>query len=404
MKNVKAGILKETKTPPDKRAALAPVQAAAFKKKFPDVELVVQSSESRAFSDAEYREAGIEVRKDISDCDLFLGVKECKIDSLIEGKTYFFFSHTAKRQEYNRPLLQALLKKKIRMIDHEYLTDKQGRRLVAFGHWAGLVGAYNALLAYGIRSGAYKLKRAKDCKDTKEMKEQLKTVSLPPVKIVITGGGRVAKGALETLKPLNLKEVSPQDFLKNEYNEAVYTRLDPNNYVKRKDGSAFDLQDFFDNPPKYESSFPPYTQTADMFIACHFWDENSPVFFTRQDIEDENFRLKVIADVSCDIALPIPTTIRASEIAAPFYGYNPKTHTEGKPFEDGNITVMAVDNLPGEVPRDASEDFGAGLNESVFPSLFGDDTNGIIKRAVITENGKLTENFAYLKDFAEGKE
>ena len=404
-KIIKAAVLKETKTPPDRRTALAPEQAFEFTKKFPNTELFIQSSDIRAYRDEEYKKLGLPVVKDIGDCDVLIGVKEVHIPELINDKTYLFFSHTAKEQEYNRPLLQELLKKNIKMLDHEYFTDKKGMRLVAFGNWAGYVGAYNGLIAFGIKNNLYKLKRAKDCHDINEVFEQLKNIKLPPVKIVITGGGRVAHGASVILEKAGVKKISPEDFLneKKLFNHPVYSQLDPQYYVERKDGEAFDLQHFFDNPAMYKSIFKPYTKAADMYIACHFWDENSPVFFTKEDMKEEDFRMQVIADVSCDIAGPVPSTLRPSTIAEPFYGYMPDTEKECSPFEKNAITVMAVDNLPGELPRDASVDFGKGLLEKVFPSLFGEDTEGIIERATITENGKLGKHFQYLKDFVEGK-
>ncbi len=404
-KIIKAAVLKETKTPPDRRTALAPEQAFEFTKKFPNTELFIQSSDIRAYRDEEYKKLGLPVVKDIGDCDVLIGVKEVHIPELINDKTYLFFSHTAKEQEYNRPLLQELLKKNIKMLDHEYFTDKKGMRLVAFGNWAGYVGAYNGLIAFGIKNNLYKLKRAKDCHDINEVFEQLKNIKLPPVKIVITGGGRVAHGASVILEKAGVKKISPEDFLneKKLFNHPVYSQLDPQYYVERKDGEAFDLQHFFDNPAMYKSIFKPYTKAADMYIACHFWDENSPVFFTKEDMKEEDFRMRVIADVSCDIAGPVPSTLRPSTIANPFYGYMPDTEKECSSFEKNAITVMAVDNLPGELPRDASVDFGKGLLEKVFPSLFGEDTEGIIERATITENGKLGKHFQYLKDFVEGK-
>lgn len=400
---LKIGILKETKTPPDRRTAIAPKQGIDLINKFPNVELFIQSSDIRAYSDGEYTALGLNVVDDLSHCDILIGVKEVHIPELIANKTYLYFSHTAKEQEYNRTLLQEMLKKNIRMLDYEYFTDDKGVRLVAFGRWAGLVGAYNGLIAYGKRTGTFDLKRAIKCHDTNEMFAELKKVKLPPIKIVITGGGRVAHGAMETLAPLNITEVSPKDFLIKEYDEPVFAQLNPDSYVKRKDWSAFDLHHFFENPEMYESTFKPFTKVADMYIACHFWDEKSPHFITKKDIKDDDFKLKVIADVSCDIDGPIASTIRASEIADPFYGYNPVTEEEGDAFDENNITVMAVDNLPGEVPRDASVDFGNDLIENVFPSLFDGYESEMIRRAMITVNGELGEHFQYLKDFADGK-
>ncbi len=402
--SIKIGVLAETKTPPDRRTAITPEHAVEIQTRYSNVRVVVQSSAIRAYSDDEYSAVGIEIVDNVSDCDILFGVKEVKIEKLIPEKMYFFFSHTAKKQDYNRTLLQAALEKNIRLLDYEYLTDTRGARLVAFGHWAGIVGAYNAMIALGKRTGAFSLKRAVECHDVKEMFEELKKIELPPVKIVLTGGGRVAQGALEVLYTLGLLQVSPFDFLHNSYNEAVITRLDPVHYVARKDGSDFDLNHFFANPKDYVSTFAPYTKVAEMYIACHFWDEDSPVFFTNEDLQSPDFKLHVIADVSCDIAGPIPSTIRSSSISSPFYGFNPKTLAEGDEFAQENITVMAVDNLPGEVPRDASDFFGNGLLDKIFPALFTEDMQHVIERATITRNGKLTEHFAYLHDFANGLE
>jgi len=402
-RNLKVAILKETKTPPDRRTAIAPKQALELIEKFPNVELVIQKSDIRAYKNEEYLALGLTLVDDVSDCDILIGVKEVEIKELIPNKTYLFFSHTAKKQEYNRPLLQKLLQENIRMVDHEYLTAKEGYRLVAFGRWAGLVGAYNGLLGIGKRTGLFNLKRAIDCHDVEEMFGELKKVKLPPIKILITGGGRVAHGAIETLAPLNIKHVSPEDFLSKDYDEPVYTQLDPQYYVERKDGSEFDLNHFFKNPGMYKSTFLPFTKVADMYIPCHFWAQKSPTFFTKEDMKAADFKISVVADVSCDIDGPVPCTIRPSEIAKPFYGYNAKSDMEGNAFDTDNITVMAVDNLPGEVPRDASVDFGKGLIEKVFPSLFVNDSDEIIQRASITFDGELGTYFKYLKDFSEGK-
>lgn len=402
---IKVGVLKETKTPPDRRAALSPKQAVHFLRHFPETELYIQSSNLRAFKDQEYTDLGLTVTDDISGCDILLGIKEVAVDTLIPGKTYMFFSHTAKKQEYNRELLQALLKKKIRMVDYEYLTYENGVRIIAFGRWAGLVGAYNALRALGKREGLFNIPQAADTSRTEEMFSILKSrVKLPAVKILITGGGRVAQGALETLSVLDIEGVKPNDFLNRNYDCPVFTQLDPGDYVRRKDGKPFELQHFFENPEAYESAFAPYTKVADMYIACHYWDEKSPDFITREDVRADDFRIRVIADVSCDIDGPIAPTIRASEIADPFYGYDSGTGEEGYPFDRFNISVMAVDNLPGEVPRDASEDFSVVLIDRIMPALLREDTEGIISRAIITENGELGENFKYLQNFAEGKE
>ena len=401
---MKIGILKETKTPPDRRVPFSPRQVKELMEQYPGTEWVVQPSPVRCFTDKEYKEAGSVLQENLEDCDILLGVKEVKKETLLPGKIYLFFSHTAKKQPYNRDLLREIISKKIRLVDYEYLTTPDGIRVVAFGHWAGIVGAYNALRAWGERIGDFSLKPAWQCHDRKEMMAQLHKVKLPPVKILITGGGRVAYGALETLEPLHLKQVAPEEFLTISYDEPVICRIDPDHYVRRKDNAIFDLKHFFEHPEMYRSVFFPYTQVTDLFIACHYWDSRSPVFMTPEDYRTPGFTIKVIADVSCDIGKPIPSTLRAATIAEPFYGYDPETGREGDPFDPENVTVMAVDNLPGELPRDSSEDFGNMLMKKVMPALLGEDQDGIIKRATITENGELMEHFKYLQGYVDGIE
>lgn len=405
-KNLRVGILRETKNPPDRRVAVGPEQALELVKKFPNVELLIQSSDNRCFIDKEYKDNGLNVVDNVSDCDILIGVKEVAKSKLIPNKKYLFFSHTAKKQGYNRDLLNKFLDLKIQIMDHEYLTDKNNVRLVAFGRWAGLVGAYNGLIAYGEKHNLYKIKRAKDCFDLNELNNEITKVKLPAIKILITGGGRVAHGAIETLEQVKgIEKVTHSDFLNKTFDYPVYCQIDPWNYTKRTDGTEFNLTHFFEHPYEYESTFLPYTKVTDFFIPCHFWDQRSPVFMTKDDMKAADFNMDVIADVSCDIAGPIPSTVRPSTIADPLYGYNPKTEKETEAFADNSVTVMAVDNLPGELPRNASVDFGTGLVDKVFPSLFGEDTDGIVERASITNlDGKLSDLFSYLQDFADNKE
>lgn len=400
---MRIGIIAETKSPPDRRVTFTPKQLAEIKTAYPEHKFVVQTSQIRCFTDKEYEDGGLEVLADVSDCDVLFGVKEVEINQLIPGKTYFFFSHTAKEQPYNRALLQEMSARKITLVDYEYLTDHLHIRLVAFGRWAGIVGAYNGLRAYGERYRQYLLKPAHECRDLGQMKAELGKLTLQPLKILVTGGGRVAGGAMETLGCLGLKEVFPEEFLGESYEEPVICRIDPWDYVRRKDGEAVTLDHFFRHPEVYESIFKPYTKVTDLFIPCHYWDPGSPVFMTTTDMREPDFHIRVIADVSCDINGPIPSTIRASTIADPFYGYEPMTETETSPFELRSITVMAVDNLPGELPRDASEDFGNMLTKKVLPSLLEVDREGIIQRATILKKGQLTTDFKYLRNYLEGR-
>jgi len=401
---MKIGILRETKTPPDRRVPLTPEQCNILLKSFPQLELVVQPSEKRCFSDDEYLAEGIKMQENLADCDILMGVKEVKIPVLLSGKTYLFFSHTAKEQVYNRVLLQEIIRKKITLVDYEYLTRPDKTRVVAFGKWAGIVGAYNALKTYGERTSAYHLQPAWKLRGLKEMKEKLENLETPNLKILLTGGGRVAFGAVEILQAAGFEEISQSTFLKGQVQGPVFCRLDPWHYTRHMDGHEFDFNHFISHPSEYLNAFPPYAEKADIYIACHFWDPASPELLSREHLLEPEISLKVIADISCDIKGPIASTIRASTIDEPVYGYDPATGKESADvYGEQIITVMAVDNLPGELPRDASSDFGSALLENVFPSLLGEDRDGIIERATISRKGELTGKFKYLRSFVEHK-
>lgn len=405
MHRMKIGILREGKTPPDKRVPLTPDQCVTVQQKFPGTEIIIQPSSIRTFKDIEYLENGLKLNDDLSDCDVLLGVKEVPINDLIPGKIYFFFSHTIKKQEYNRKLLQAILRNNIQLVDYEVLTDKSGFRIIGFGRFAGLVGAYSGLRASGLRSKTFELKPAYQCFNLDEMLQQLEKINLPPIKIAVTGDGRVAGGALEILKHINIKQTSPYDFLKSlQPKEPEFVQLAPQNYVQRKDGEPFNLMHFFNHPEMYKNAFQPFAKTTDLLIAAAYWDPKAPVLFSAEEMKTETFRIRVISDITCDIEGSIPSTKKASTIDDPFYDYNPQTEKTESPFSSKkNITVQAVDNLPCELPRDASEDFGKNLTEKVFPALLGNDPDEIIERASITKNGNLKQRFKYLQDFADGK-
>jgi saccharopine dehydrogenase (NAD+, L-lysine forming) len=397
-KILKVGILRETKNPPDRRVPLTPPQIVALEELYPGVEFFVQPSDSRCYSDEEYDYLNINLKEDLGDCDILMGVKEIDPRTFLPGKIYMFFAHVAKQQAQNRGMFRELVNKKIRLVDYEYLTTDSGKRVVAFGRYAGIVGAYNALRARGIRTNRFKLKPAYQCHDLEEMWAGLHLIQLVPgLKILVTGEGRVANGAMETLSILDLVKIGPEDFLTREYNIPVVCQIGPGEYVRRKDGKAFSFSDFVSCPSDYESAFLPYTAVTDILVTGHFWDPRSPGFFTVDDMKDPAFRISVIADVSCDINGPIPSTLRATTIADPFYTYNPFTQKEEPAFSGSKgVTVMAVDNLPGELPRDASRDFGQQLMNNVLQDLLTGDESNMLRRATITNDGKLTANFSYL--------
>ena len=401
---MKFAIIKERKNPPDRRVVFSPKDLKTLKDNFPEAEVFVEASDIRIFPDKAYSDLGFKVTEDVSEADVMLGVKEVPIEALIPNKKYFFFSHTIKKQPYNRKLLKAILEKNIELYDHETIVKESGARLIGFGRYAGLVGAYNGFRALGLRDGLFELPKVEHLKDLDEVKAELDKIKLPNIKIVLSGTGKVAKGAKEILDHLKIKEVSDALYLTTDFTEPVYCMIDVMEYNKRKDGKVGSRPEFYKDPSGYESNFMPYAKVTDFFIAGHFYGDGAPYLFTREDAKHPDFKINLLADVSCDIDGPVASTIRPSTIADPFYGYDPMTEKEVPYNAKGAITVMAVDNLPCELPKDASEGFGDMFLKSVIPAFFNGDKNGVLKRAKMTENGKLTKRYDYLQDYVDGKE
>lgn len=400
MKKFKIGVLREEKSPPDKRVPLTPLICSELTRKYPNLEIVVQPSRIRCYADEEYTSFGVTLQENLEDCDILMGVKEVPPENILPGKKYFFFSHTIKKQPHNQKLMKAILEKKIQMIDYETLTDKNHNRIIGFGRYAGVVGAYNGILGYGLKYDLFRLDPAHLCRDRAEMEEELRRVKLPNIKIALTGGGRVANGVIETLSALRIRKVTPEEFLMASFREPVYCQLNPRDYVERPNDHNFDLNDFFQHPEHFVSRFEPFTKVTDLFISAHYWDPKAPKMFSVKEMKAKDFHISVIADITCDIDGSVPTTLRSSTIAQPFYGYNIVTEKEDLPFSKDTVCIMAVDNLPCELPRDASDDFGKDLAERVLPFLFGEDPDQVIERASITKEGKLTADFNYLSDYA----
>jgi alanine dehydrogenase len=397
---VKIGVIREGKVPVDRRVPLTPQHVVQLTQKHPDFRVYVQASEARCYPDSSYQHLGIEVQEDVSDCDILLGVKEVPIPELVPEKTYFFFSHTIKEQPYNRQLLKDILKKKITLIDYEALTDQDGRRIVAFGRYAGIVGAYNGLLTYGLKHDLFKLRRAHECFDLEDLKSEYKKIALPPIKIVITGGGRVAHGAMEVLDSVGIRKVSPEEVLTGQFTEPVYAQLHSHHYNTHVAQPSSTDADFHAHPEDFRPNFLGYARQADLLIAGAYWDPRAPVLFTKEDLQDEKFKIKVIADITCDIEGSIPTTIRSTTIDKPFYDFDPHSLSEVTAFSGAdNITVMAIDNLPNELPRNASEDFGRELINNVLPLFVEGDAEGVLERATISKDGELTSRYKYLESY-----
>jgi len=397
-------IIRERKNPPDRRVVFSPEKLAEAQLQYPKAKFIVESSDIRIFNDKAYESAGFLVSDDVTEADVMIGVKEVPIDALISNKTYFFFSHTIKKQPYNRDLLRAILNKNITLYDHETIVRENGARLIGFGRYAGLVGAYNGFRAFGLRDNLFTLPKVKTLADLIEVKGELDKIEIPNIKILLSGTGKVALGAQEILDYLGIKQVSDAIYLTNEFTEPVYCMVDVMEYNKRKDGKVGNRFEFYKDPSPYESNFMPYAEQSDMFIAGHFYGDGAPFLFTREQAKSPNFRINLVADISCDIDGPVASTIRPSTIADPFYGYDPILESEVAFDAKNAITVMAVDNLPCELPKDASEGFGDMFLEHVLPAFFNGDADGVLERAKIVEKGSLTQRFHYLQDYVEGKE
>lgn len=412
---IKIGIIREGKIPHDQRVPFTPEQCKFIQDHF-SAGVVVQPSDWRNYKDEEYSAKGIKLQEDLSDRDIIMGIKEVPVAELIAGKKYLFFSHTIKKQPHNQKLIKALLNKKIQMIDYETLTDEHFNRIIGFGHYAGIVGAYNGILGYGLRYNIFQTKRAIECRDKEELLDELKKIHLPNLKIIVTGNGRVANGAIELLGLLHIRRVTAFEFANYTFREPTYTQLHSYDYYERtapsnspKGGelhsstpSPREGRDglFYSHPELFHSAFMKYTRSCDLLIHCAFWDPRAPKLFTKEEMRSPEFGISVIADVTCDINGSIPSTTKPSTIAEPFYGYDAKTEKITEPFSKDAITVMAIDNLPCELPRNASEDFGKELIDKVLPALLVKDETKLIERGTIVKDGKLMERFEYLKDYA----
>lgn len=402
---MKIALIKETKTPVDNRVALSPIQVAELNKRFPQHQVVVQSSDIRAYSDDEYRAEGVQVCNDVSDADILFGIKEAKIDSLIPNKQYFFFGHIAKMQAYNRPLLQAFMQKHITFCDYEYLVDDNNIRVCAFGWWAGVVGVYYTLRGYGIKHNLYELPKPDRRFTLDQLLTNLKKIALPKVKLLVTGAGRVSQGAQYVLDNIGATKLDEQSYLAvDSVNAFSYTVADVDKLVIRKDGGVFSWAHFTKNAEEYESAFYRWAKTTDVLICAHFWGAGAPVYLNEDELRRNDMRIRMIGDITCDIKGSIKSTVRPATHDDPYYDYNPITEQDEPAFSsDKNISVMAVDTCPNALAIDTSAYFGEMLIKHVFEPLLNGNSSAVIDRSMILNKGLLTERFNYLKDFAEGR-
>ena len=393
------GLSRERKNPPDNRVALSPIQCVALQQRYPQIKVFVEASPTRCFSDDAYREVGIEVVEDLSHCDVIFNIKEVPSEALIAQKTYFFFSHTIKKQPYNRTMLQTILQKNITLIDYEVLRYETGARVLGFGRYAGVVGTYNGLLVYGKKHGLFSLTPAHLSKNYADILTQLLRVNLPNIRIAVTGGGRVSQGALDLLRALQIREVTPNQYLHVRYDEPVFVQLNSPDLYVHPTLTQWDTQHFYKHHGEYKSQFKGYAECTDLLVNGIYWTEDLPRLFEAGDTADkEKFAPTVIADISCDVEGSVPITYKATSIADPVIGWSRGNQSPCEAYGEDSIDVMAVGNLPNELPRDASEEFGEMLMHKVIPELVAGGSR-LIDGATIARGGHLTAHFSYLSDF-----
>ncbi len=394
------GLIREGKVPADNRVALTPAQCKWLVKHFADVKIFVQSSPHRCFEDEEYIQAGIDVVEDMSACNLLLGIKEVPVLQLIAGKQYIFFSHTRKKQSYNQPLMHAMADKGITLIDYECMEHKDGQRIIGFGFFAGIVGAHNGIMTYGNRTGAYHLGRVAGVKDYRELIHTYFGLKLPPVKIAVTGSGRVGHGILEIMNLMDVQEVEPDDYLLREFDYPVYVSLKGGGLYRHKNTGRYNREDFHANPGNYECVFEKFCAHTDILMNGIYWEPTMPRLFSMETMRRDDFRIQVIADITDDKNGSVPCNLGDATIDNPIYGVDKMTGEKTAPYLPGSVDMMAVGNLPNELPRDASRFFGEQLIKYVLDDIRKGGSE-IIEKATILKNGQLTTHFNYLEDYVK---
>ena len=396
------GIVRESRND-ENRTPLVPEHIKKYKESNPNINFIIQPSNSRCFSDEEYELCGAKINENLNECSIIFGVKEIDPNILINNRTYLFFSHTFKinKQQKNiekhkKDLLLSILNKKITLIDYENIRGKNGTRCLGFGRFAGIVGCYNTLNLLLKVLGKQSLASAYKINDYERLVLNLKNLYFPKTKILVTGDGRVAKGVIELLNLTNIKAVSKKDYLEKKFDQPIFCNLETKDYVTNNSSSDFSLEHFINNPQNYSSSALQYLKETDILISAHYWDPSSPKIFENEDLKVLQ-NLKIVGDITCDINGSVPTTIRSTTIEEPNYWIERYTLKEIDENNDG-IAVMAVDNLPSELPRDSSTEFSEGIINEVLPFLLKED-DGRILNGTITTDGSFLEKYNYLNDY-----
>jgi saccharopine dehydrogenase (NAD+, L-lysine-forming) len=396
------GLLRERKVPADNRVALTPAQCKWIQKNARDVRIVAQASADRCYTDKEYLAAGVEVRDEVTECDILLGIKEVPVPDLLPGKTYLFFSHTKKQQAANREMFHAIVEKKITLIDYECLEYDDGQRILGFGFFAGVVGAHNGMMVYGRRTGAYDLGRVHAQKSFRDLIHTYFGVRLPEqLKVAVTGSGRVAHGVLEVMNLLEIVEVEPDEFLERNFSYPVFTQLKGAALYEHVRTKTYQREDFHLHPRDYRCKFLPYTRTADILMNGIYWDKEMPRLFEWEDLGRPEFHIRTIADITDDPGGSVPCNLGDSKLEEPVYGVDLRSRQRTAPYLPESVDIMAVGNLPNELPRDASRYFGEHLIKHVLDDLLKGGS-AVIERATMVRDGRLTKPFEYLAEYAKG--
>jgi hypothetical protein len=347
--------------------------------------------------------AGAIVKESMEECDILLGIKEVPVGDLLPGKTYLFFSHTKKKQPRNQPLLKTIIDKNITLVDFECLEHEDGQRIIGFGFFAGVVGAHNGMMAYGRRTGLFNLERVYKQRSFRELIHTYFGLRLPNVKIAVTGSGRVAHGILEIMNLMGIHEVEPDDYLKRRFTYPVYTQVKGAELYEHAVTKTYSREDFHENPGHYRCKFLPYTEQTDILMNGVYWEKNIPRLFEKTDVGSDHFIIRTIADITDDADGSVPINLGDQSIEDPVYGVDRTTLKKTEPYLENSIDIMAVGNLPNELPRDASRYFGEQLIKYVLDDLVKGGSP-IIERATIVKNGKLTPHYNYLENYARGIE
>ncbi len=428
------GIRHEDKYKLERRAPLTPKHVARLVKQ-KKLDIIVQSSDKRVFSDEEYFHAGAKIAKDLKKCSVIFGVKEMPESFFEAEKTYVFFAHVVKGQPYNMAMLHRMMELKCNLIEYEKVVDEQGKRLIFFGRYAGMAGMINSLWALGLRlkeagysSKLLKLKQAHHYHSLKEAKDDISAIGqliaengipreLRPFVIGFTGYGNVSQGAQEIIGLLPVKEISPAKLLELHRRKKLPDNIIYKVIFKEEDlfehvhNEPFELHDYYANPQNYRSKFEKFIPFLSMLVNCVYWDKRYPRLVTKDYLKKlfagDNPRLTVIGDISCDVEGSVECTLQPTEIDDPVFIYNPETEQISMGVKGPGILVMAVDILPAELPRDSSDGFADVLVNFVKPIADADfnehfddlDLPKPIKKALILHKGELTPEYKYMEEF-----